>query len=86
MTLWNLTTSTLHKEPPLIRGTSTAHKGLSLISGGGPPFIKNLLSGQCKISSNPCISSGKDDEVQCSIPYGRWRWFLFEFLPRVNAN
>ena len=31
----NLATSTLHKEPPAIRDTSTAHKGSSLMAGGG---------------------------------------------------
>ena len=43
MTLWNLTTSTVHKEPPLIRGTSTCHKGWSLMAGGGVPYERWLL-------------------------------------------
>ena len=61
MTLWNLSSPTLHKEPPLIRGTPTAHKGSSLMAGGGHLFIKILIPSQCKISSNPFISSGKDN-------------------------
>ena len=39
MTLWNLITSTLHKEPPAIRDTSTAHKGSSLMAGGGAMYL-----------------------------------------------
>ena len=35
----NLTTPTLHKEPPLIRGTPTAHKGSSLMAGGGAFYL-----------------------------------------------
>ena len=31
----NLSTTTLHKEPRLIRDTTTAHKGSSLMAGGG---------------------------------------------------
>ena len=70
MTLWNLTTSTLHKEPPLIRDTPTAHKGSSLMAGGGAIYLYFDTS-QCKISSDPFMSSEKDDGVQCCIPYGR---------------
>ena len=51
----------MHKEPQLIRGTPTTHKGSSLMAGGGPFFIKILIPSQYKISSNPFISSGKDD-------------------------
>ena len=32
------------------------------------------------------MSSEKDDEVQCCIPYGWWRCCLFKFLRQVNAN
>ena len=78
MTLWNLITSTLHKEPPAIRDTSTAHKGSSLMAGGGAIYL-NFVARHCKISSNPFFRSEKDDEVQCGIPYGRWRCCLFEF-------
>ena len=39
MTLWNLTTPTLHKEPPLIRDTPTSHKGSSLMAGGGAIYL-----------------------------------------------
>ena len=35
----NLATSTLHKEPPAIRDTSTAHKGSSLMAGGGAMYL-----------------------------------------------
>ena len=78
MTLWNLNSSTLHKEPPLIRGSSTAHKGSSLMAGGGAVYL-NFDTGHGEISSNPAISVEKDDEEQCGIPYGRWRGCLFEF-------
>ena len=71
MTLWNLTTPTLHKEPPLIRDTPTAHKGSSLMAGGGAIYLY-FDTGQCKISSTSFLSSEKDDGVQCCIPYGRW--------------
>ena len=85
MTLWNLTTSTVHKEPPLIRGTSTAHKGSSLMAGGGAVYL-NFDTGHCKLSSNHFMSSEKDDEVQWGIPYGRWRCCLFEFRHWFNAK
>ena len=78
MTLWNLITTTLHKEPPLIRDTTTCHKGSSLMAGGGA-FYLNFDTGQCKISYNPLMSIEKDDVVQCCIPYGRWWCSLFEF-------
>ena len=39
MTLWNLNSSTVHKEPPFIRGPSTAHKGSSLMAGGGAVYV-----------------------------------------------
>ena len=78
MTLWNLTTPTLHKEPPLIRDTPTCHKGSSLMAGGGAIYL-NFDTGQCKLSSNPFTSSEKDDGVQCCIPYGRGGGCLFEF-------
>ena len=75
MTLWNLNTTTLHKEPPLIRDTTTAHKGSSLMAGSGAIYL-NFATGQYKISSNPFMSNEKDDVVQCCIPYGRW-WCCF---------
>ena len=75
MTLWNLNTTTLHKEPRLIRDTTTAHKGSSLMAGGGAIYL-NFATGQCKISSDPFMSNEKDDVVQCCIPYGRW-WCCF---------
>ena len=58
MTLWNLNSSTLHKEPPLIRGSSTAHKGSSLMAGGGAVYL-NFDTGHGEISSNPAISVKK---------------------------
>ena len=81
----NLTTTTLHKEPPLIRDTTTCHKGSSLMAGGGA-FYLNFDTGQCKISFNPFISVEKDDVVQCCIPYGRWWCSLFEFWHWVNIK
>ena len=48
MTLWNLITTTLHKEPPLIRDTTTGHKGVSLMAGGGA-FYLNFDTGYCKL-------------------------------------
>ena len=77
MTLWNSTTPTLHKEPPLIRDTPTCHKGSSLTAGGGVIYL-NFAAVQHKLSSIPCRNSEKDDGVQCSIPYGRWGCCLFE--------
>ena len=32
------------------------------------------------------MSVEKDDEGQCSIPYGRWRGCLFEILHQINAK
>ena len=85
MTLWNSTTPTLHKEPPLIRDSSTAHKGSSLMAGGGAVYL-NFDTGHGEISSNPAISVEKDDEEQCGIPYGRWRSCLSEFGQQINAK
>ena len=61
MTLWNLNFSTLQKEPPLIRGPSTAHKGSSLMAGGGAVYF-NFDAVHCEISSNSSMSVEKDDE------------------------
>ena len=58
MTLWNLNSSTLHKEPPLIRGPSTAHKGSFLMAGGGAVYL-NFDAGHGEISSDPSISVEK---------------------------
>ena len=44
----NFTTTTLHKEPPLIRDTTTGHKGSSLMAGGGA-FYLNFDTGYCKL-------------------------------------
>ena len=77
MTLWNLATPTLHKEPPLIRNTPTCHKGSSLTAGGGVVYL-NFDADQHKLSSIPFWNSEKNDGVQCSIPYGRWGCSLFE--------
>ena len=46
----NLNPTTLHKEPPLIRGPTTAQKGSSLMAGGGAVYL-NFGACQCKISS-----------------------------------
>ena len=87
MTLWNLNFSTLQKEPPLIRGPSTAHKGSSLMAGGGELFMCNLVSGAWKVPSNHARTGENDDVEQCgAIPYGRWTCGLFKFWHRINAK
>ena len=84
MTLWNLNTSTLHEEPPLMRGTSTAHEGSSLMAGGGAVYL-NFDTDDGEISPNPSMIIEKHDEVQCSIPHGRWRC-LYKWDCKANAK
>ena len=56
------------------------------MAGGGHLFIKILIPSQCKISSNPFISSVKNNGGQGCIPYGRWGCCLLRFCYRVNAK
>ena len=52
----NSTTSTLHEEPPLMRGTSTCHEGSSLVAGGGAVYL-NFDTDDGEISPNPSMST-----------------------------
>ena len=67
-----------------MRGTSTAHEGSSLMAGGGAVYL-NFDSDNGEISPNPSMSIEKHDEVQCSIPHGRWRG-LYKWDCKANAK
>ena len=67
-----------------MRGTSTAHEGSSLMAGGGAVYL-NFDTDDGEISPNPSMSIEKHDEVQCSIPHGRWRC-LYKWDCKANAK
>ena len=67
-----------------MRGTSTAHEGSSLMAGGGAVYL-NFDSDNGEISPNPSMIIEKHDEVQCSIPHGRWRC-LYKWDCKANAK
>ena len=67
-----------------MRGTSTAHEGSSLMAGGGAVYL-NFDTDDGEISPNPSMIIEKHDEVQCSIPHGRWRC-LYKWDCKANAK